>query len=391
MNQSLAGKKLRYYVLIVFAYLFARMSSYFTRGTAVEQFLLIGRIEIATLSILLLLHIRFIPQKSIIVLTAATGLWFFLSGLQNYLSIVDIRTNFLTQVWWTSFLLISFLLLVQVEAEERKKLANIGAVAFYVFSLRYAIWLLSNNRYWSSGGINSIYYCLLLLPLCYMTDKKIVKYSMLFIAALLTIISGKRTALISIILCGFLPPLLEKDNKRGGKKSGAMVLLMIVCIVLVYVSEYLSKSINITIVERMQSLQEDGGSGRTTTYALVWEAFKNSTIIKQLIGHGYNAVFLDRVSISSAHNDFLEVLYDYGIIGLILYASLLITFIGKAVKLRTAQCESFAAYTAAILIYITISCVSHLIIYPTYNVFLLFVIAIGFSEYEETLRNTIEG
>ena len=390
MNQSLAGKKLRYYVLIVFVYLFARMSSYFTRETAVEQRLLLCRIVIAALSFLLLAHIRFIQRKTIVVLTTVTGVWFFLTGLQNYSSTVDIWTNFLTQIWWTAFLLISFLLLIQVNAEERKKIANIGVAAFYVFSLRYAIWLLSSNRYWSSGGINSIYYCVLLLPLCYMVDKKIIKYSMLFIAALLTVISGKRTALISVILCGFLPPLLEKDSKRRGKKTGAMVILMIVCIALVYVSEYLSKSIDITIIERMQSLQEDGGSGRTTTYELVWEAFKSSNIIKQLIGHGYNAVFLDRVSISSAHNDFLEVLYDYGSVGLVLYTSLLITFIRNAVKLRAEQCESFAAYTAAILIYLTLSCVSHLIIYPTYIVFLLFVIAFGFSEHEEKLQNLIE-
>ena len=162
------------------------------------------------------------------------------------------------------------------------------------------------------------------------------------------------------------------------------MLLMIVCIALVYVSEYLSKSINITIIERMQSLQEDGGSGRTTTYALVWKAFKDSNIVKQVIGHGFNAVYLDRISISSAHNDFLEVLYDYGVIGLFFYVLLLFSFIFEAVKLRKARCKSFAAVTAAILIYITLSCVSHLIIYPTYNVFLLFTISVGFSEYERT-------
>ena len=212
--------------------------------------------------------------------------------------------------------------------DERKNITNMGVIAFYVFSLRYAIWLLSSNRYWSPGGVNAIYYCILLLPLCYMIDKKLVKYSMLFIAALLTIISGKRTALIAIILCGFLPPLLEKNDRKRGTKTSAMVILMIVCIILVYVSEYLSKSINITIIERMQSLQEDGGSGRTTTYALVWEAFKNSNIIKQMIGHGYNAVFIDKISISSAHSDFLEVLYDYGLVGLFLYVLLLVLAVG---------------------------------------------------------------
>ena len=385
MSQSLAWKKLRNYLLIVFLYLFIRMNSYFTRGVNAEEFLLIGRSAIIAYSFLIILRIRFIPKKNIGVLTTLTGLWFFFTGVQNFSDITDILTNFLTQMWWVSFLLVSFLLLPRMGDDERKNITNMGVIAFYVFSLRYAIWLLSSNRYWSPGGVNAIYYCILLLPLCYMIDKKLVKYSMLFIAALLTIISGKRTALIAIILCGFLPPLLEKNDRKRGTKTSAMVILMIVCIILVYVSEYLSKSINITIIERMQSLQEDGGSGRTTTYALVWEAFKNSNIIKQMIGHGYNAVFIDKISISSAHSDFLEVLYDYGLVGLFLYVLLLLSFIRKAIKLRQARCKSFAAFTAAILIYIILSSISHLIIYPTYIVFLLLVLAVGFSEDESKI------
>ena len=200
MNQSLTYKKLRDYILIVFVYLFFRMNSYFTRGSTIEQFLLIGRVAIIALSFLLIFRVRFIPNKSMIILTGGSSFWFFLTGLQNYSGAIDILTNFLTQMWWASFLIISYLLLIRVRDDERKKIINIGVIAFYVFSLRYAIWLLSGNRYWSSGGINSIYYCVLLLPLCYLADKKTVKYSMIFIAALLTIISGKRTALISIIL-----------------------------------------------------------------------------------------------------------------------------------------------------------------------------------------------
>ena len=258
MSQSLAWKKLRNYLLIVFLYLFIRMNSYFTRGVNAEEFLLIGRSAIIAYSFLIILRIRFIPKKNIGVLTTLTGLWFFFTGVQNFSDITDILTNFLTQMWWVSFLLVSFLLLPRMGDDERKNITNMGVIAFYVFSLRYAIWLLSSNRYWSPGGVNAIYYCILLLPLCYMIDKKLVKYSMFFIAALLTIISGKRTALIAIILCGFLPPLLEKNDRKRGTKTSAMVILMIVCIILVYVSEYLSKSINITIIERMQSLQEDG-------------------------------------------------------------------------------------------------------------------------------------
>ena len=390
-NQSIDAKRLKHYILLVFIYLFVRMNSYFTKGAANEQLLLVCRIVIILFSFFLLFRIRYVPKKGWLFIAVATNIWFFLSGIQNCSNITTALTNFSTQAWWATFLVITYILLVKTSDSEIKSIIYIGVFSFYVFSARYAIWLLSGNRYWSSGGINSIYYCVLLLPLCYLVDKRIIKYSMLFIAALLTIITCKRTALISIICCAFLPPILEKGGKRSKKKTGTLLLLMLVCIVLVYVAKYLSKSIDITIIQRMQSLQEDGGSGRTTTYALVWEAFKGSNIIKKIFGHGYNAVFLDRISISSAHNDFLEVIYDYGIIGLLLYVSMLCTFIKCAFRLRSVQGKSFSAYTAALLIYIILSCVSHLIIYPTYNVFLLFVFSIGFAEIETLQSDYIEG
>lgn len=375
--------KISHYLIILMVYLFARMNSYFTvQAGGNEQLLLIGRIVIVTMSIFLLVRVRYIPKNITVGFVVLTGFCFFLTGAQNQSTSIDLLTNFITQMWWVSFYLVSYVYLLRISDEEKKKLIIIGVIAFYVFSLRYAVWLLSTNRLWSPGGINSIYYCLLLMPLCYLMDKKLIKYSMLFITALLTIISNKRTALISIILCGFLPPLLEKGDKKSRKKISALLLLMIVCIALVYVSEYISKFYDISILDRMMSIQEDGGSGRVVTYELVWETIKNSDLIKLLFGHGYNAVFIDRISVSSAHNDFLEVLYDYGAIGFILYVSLLFTFIKEAFRLWTSRSKYFSAYFAAMLIYITLSSISHLIIYPTYIVFLIFIIAAGFSETE---------
>ena len=89
MNQSLTYKKLRDYILIVFVYLFFRMNSYFTRGSTIEQFLLIGRVAIIALSFLLIFRVRFIPNKSMIILTGGSSFWFFLTGLQNYSGAID--------------------------------------------------------------------------------------------------------------------------------------------------------------------------------------------------------------------------------------------------------------------------------------------------------------
>ena len=158
-----------------------------------------------------------------------------------------------------------------------------------------------------------------------------------------------------------------------------IILAIASCILGVFL-QHVSKTMNITIFERFSTLQEDGGSGRVDTYELVWKAFKNSTVIEQIFGHGFNAVFLDKVSVSSAHNDFLEVLYDFGILGFFMYILLMISFCQYTVILYKKRSNLFSIYIATLCSYIIISMASHLIIYPTYIVFLLLFISFGISE-----------
>jgi O-antigen ligase len=107
------------------------------------------------------------------------------------------------------------------------------------------------------------------------------------------------------------------------------------------------------------------------------------------LGLGYNAVALSSSAFSSAHNDFLEIIYDYGFIGLILY----ILFIIKIVKYNIILYKDSSIYaegfSVSIILFLVISMFSHLILYQTYFFYLLIYWGIHIGKIDLAKRNAL--
>lgn len=370
-----------FFIIFLDIYLFLQMNSYFNMGGIGEKNLLLIRI-------ILIVYVTFglLLKRKILIsrpLKIATFFWAYslIGVLISYGNVVDLVKNFVTiSVWFFSFLF--FLVFIpEIQQITLNRVIKVGIISFFIYSGRFALWLFSENRYWSAGGINSIYYCLALFLFIYLSKNKIINMIMIITISLLTIVSAKRTAFIVLVICIIGPVIfLTKKKQKVAKRIKMIIILAIASCILGVFLQHVSKTMNITIFERFSTLQEDGGSGRVDTYELVWKAFKNSTVIEQIFGHGFNAVFLDKVSVSSAHNDFLEVLYDFGILGFFMYILLMISFCQYTVILYKKRSNLFSIYIATLCSYIIISMASHLIIYPTYIVFLLLFISFGISE-----------
>jgi O-antigen ligase len=83
-------------------------------------------------------------------------------------------------------------------------------------------------------------------------------------------------------------------------------------------------------------MMEDGGSGRTEIWQTVWRKFASSPFSEKLFGHGFHAVAYKVMPLGYsrfAHNSWLEILYDYGMVGLGLIVILVLYFIVKTVKM----------------------------------------------------------
>jgi hypothetical protein len=110
---------------------------------------------------------------------------------------------------------------------------------------------------------------------------------------------------------------------------------------------------------------------RMYIYLDTWKNFNSKDIFQILLGSGHRSTAIDRGILSqTAHNDYLEVLYDYGIIGLLLYIYFTLLIVKRLIKLSKTGGRYFHAYFSAFLIFLVMSMVSHLIIYPTYFAFI---------------------
>ena len=115
------------------------------------------------------------------------------------------------------------------------------------------------------------------------------------------------------------------------------------------------------LIGRFESISEDKGSGRGDLFLMVWELILKSDTLELIFGHGYNSVV--EVLEYSAHNDFLEVMYDQGIIGLGLYVCIYISLIRTIKKIKEKTLRD--SFRMSIFLFFIVSLTSHLILFTS--------------------------
>lgn len=219
-------------------------------------------------------------------------------------------------------------------------------------------------------GNNAIFFVLCIFPWILLNRKKTVRTIGTLILLLLCILSLKRSAIIMAILIS--ATFFYFEYLKRIKSVHTLVSTMAIAFGMVLLLLVANQRLDNMAMERMQSMSEDSGSGRTDRWATSLFLFSiEKNPIKIIFGHGFCAVeqAIGEES-ASAHNDFLEVLYDYGIIGLLLYLTIHICLIRRMIFLIRSKAFLRTSYTASYIIFFVMTMVSHLVIYPSYFLFL---------------------
>lgn len=220
--------------------------------------------------------------------------------------------------------------------------------------------------------ISTAYYPLFMMPMVLMSKKRVVKTILLVLIFIIILLSSKRGGLVAF--SGALVVDFFISIKR--KKSVEKILLMLVggiltLSVLTVLVGFFVEEFDLSIFERMSNIKEDGGSDRDQVWAHTWKMIHEETnILLLLFGHGYNAVYSNSSLELSAHNDFLEVIYDYGVFGFFLYIILFVELYGYYIRIKRVIPECTGPFAASIVMALLISFVSHLVINPTLFAFL---------------------
>lgn len=235
------------------------------------------------------------------------------------------------------------------------------------------------------SGFNHAYYAILALPMCLLSKRKVICVGCSILTLYVALISMKRTGIIAMLggvfLFFFLKFIFSK-NKLIFKKRNLYLLLVLIVLVVSAVLLLMNgdkSGLFEYLLSRFQNISSDGGSGRSGIYLTIINDIFSSTLIDFLLGHGGNRVIQDFSFRLTAHCDFLEVAYDYGVFAFLFLLVIHWALIKKMVELIKIQSPYAFAFTYSYSCFFLFSTLSHIMIY-TYFILLLPFWALVFSK-----------
>lgn len=160
--------------------------------------------------------------------------------------------------------------------------------------------------------------------LVFFRDKLIIQYTLLAICMGMVILSMKRGAIFVASIC--LIPFVLQSIKQGNSKQHIVFSITFLAFIVVgiYFIQYMLNTSEYFIT-RINDTLEGNSSLRDSLYAGLWKYFINQdSIIEMFFGGGANKTIY--IVGNYAHNDWLEILINQGIIGILIYFIYWITF-----------------------------------------------------------------
>lgn len=173
--------------------------------------------------------------------------------------------------------------------------------------------------------VNNISYIFaFLIPYIFLFKKNVISFFMMAIVSIFIIQGAKRGALIvgAVGILFFIYYKLSNIDYRYRVRSYALSFFAIISLIAYLYKYFLS---NDFLISRLSKIEE-GGSGRDIIYSNLLKAWYNSdNILNFIFGYGFSSTLKFSGTGHFAHNDWLELLTNFGILGISLY---LIIFFG---------------------------------------------------------------
>jgi len=225
--------------------------------------------------------------------------------------------------------------------------------------------LVQSFQTWNSAN-NASYFVGYLVPLCFMVEKRYWKHICFAIALYVMLSSFKRAGLIGLISCGVIYYYIELifvNKDRTSKLKYYFIFFVFAILIIIGVQYFLSE--NPFLSERFR-MSESGDSNRTETWSITWKLFCESDIFSQLFGHGYDQVIKHSSLGFSSHNDYLEILYNYGLFGLISFLYLIVSLVKCCVHMIREKSEVASSFCSSVAYFLILIMMSHIVAYPYY-------------------------
>jgi O-antigen ligase len=227
----------------------------------------------------------------------------------------------------------------------------------------------------SFSSLNDVYFLLLMLPWVLLYPKVLWKYVGIAIIIFAVLWSMKRTALFALVFALLTYFLSERIRARKVFDWRWMAGISLFAVISLQLYSYVDVKTNGFFLSRISSILDDRGSGRLDIYNEVIRLQSESTIDSWVLGHGHDTVrkfnTMEESEYLSAHNDWLEVLFDYGLPGLVLYSAIYFFLLYAIIHLLKRRSYIGPPLAASYALFIMISFSSHLVLYASYFAYLM--------------------
>lgn len=149
-------------------------------------------------------------------------------------------------------------------------------------------------------------------------NKNLLQYGMIIFCMAFIVMGMKRGAIIVGVLLMLYFLYFNYRYHQSMSKTKVLFFSALIVIVAVYIVQYMMETSDY-FMARIAQTEEGGSSGRDAIYEHFWNHFKNETDnVKFIFGNGANATL--GIYINYAHNDWLEIAINQGVLGLVAYA-----------------------------------------------------------------------
>jgi O-antigen ligase len=273
---------------------------------------------------------------------------------------IKLSVFFQTTLWCTLFFIVSVYTI-----KNPIKILRKSKQFFYILMIFLcSLYLLSRgeelNTYLS-------YYAVAIVPWVLLNNNRNLKIFGILFISIVVLFSTKRGGFLALSL-SLVIYLYTNRLPNKIKKGWNIVVFFISVTLLTLVISFLIESLNINILSRISNMLDDGGSGRLKLYDQLFILFFEFDIFQFIFGNGHNAT--QEVTGDFAHNEFFQFLFDYGLIGLLLYIYLHKILITKCIELYKNKSPYIASFLSSYIIFILLALVSHWFLMPLFVIIL---------------------
>ena len=250
------------------------------------------------------------------------------------------------------------------------------------------IYFTSKDRLANSGA----YVVICLLPIILLSKSNLIKGISILASVVIVIMSYKRGGVFALaagIVAYFYIGYFYRQ-KRIGKLYVGITLLLVLVGTIFYVFDFLGDVGSDYLLERMESISDDQGSSRTQIWLKTIDMISNSSFPELFLGHGFNMVETDSPYHIMAHNDLLEIAYDYGIPIMIIVILMISRLILLCLRMANDKSQYAAPLAFSIAELLVLSMISKVIPDPSFLTLEAFVWGILIGRYQFECRSLMK-